>query len=136
MEASDYKSYVFPLLFFKRVCDVYDEETASAIERYGEDGAKFMGASIHRFIVPDGYHWRDVRNTAENVGIAIKNAFYAIEQANEDPKTHEKILAGVFGDASWTNKTRYLDINDRNDKKVANYRAPLPNIENVVKMKK
>ena len=109
VEASDYKSYVFPLLFFKRVCDVYDEEIANAIEQYGEDGAKFMGASIHRFIVPDGHHWKNVRNTTENVGIAIKNAFYAIEQANEDPKTHEKILVGVFGDASWANKTALPD---------------------------
>ena len=109
VEASDYKSYVFPLLFFKRVCDVYDEETANAIEQYGEDGAKFMGASIHRFIVPDGHHWKNVRNTTENVGIAIKNAFYAIEQANEDPKTHEKILVGVFGDASWANKAALPD---------------------------
>lgn len=109
VEASDYKSYVFPLLFFKRVCDVYDEETTNAIEQYGEDGAKFMGASIHRFIVPEGYHWKNVRNTTENVGIAIKNAFYAIEQANEDPKTHEKILMGVFGDASWANKAALPD---------------------------
>ena len=54
VEASDYKSYVFPLLFFKRVCDVYDEETDSAVEQYGEDGAKFMGATIHRFVVPEG----------------------------------------------------------------------------------
>lgn len=109
VEASDYKSYVFPLLFFKRVCDVYDEETTNAIEQYGEDGAKFMGASIHRFIVPEGYHWKNVRNTTENVGIAIKNAFYAIEQANEDPKTNEKILMGVFGDASWANKAALPD---------------------------
>ena len=37
VEASDYKSYVFPLLFFKRVCDVYDEETENAVKQYGED---------------------------------------------------------------------------------------------------
>lgn len=109
VEASEYKSYVFPLLFFKRVCDVYDEETANAIKQYGEDGAKFMGTTIHRFIVPEGNHWRDVRSTTENVGVAIKNAFHAIEQANEDPKTHEKILVGVFGDASWANKAALPD---------------------------
>ena len=42
VEASDYKSYVFPLLFFKRICDVYDEETENAIAQHGEEGAKFM----------------------------------------------------------------------------------------------
>lgn len=109
VEASDYKSYVFPLLFFKRICDVYDEETENAIAQHGEEGTKFMGATIHRFMIPDGHHWRDVRTVTENVGIAIKNAFYAIEQANEDSKTHEKILEGVFGDASWTNKAALPD---------------------------
>ena len=105
VEASDYKAYVFPLLFFKRICDVYDEESANAVAEYGEEGAKFMGADIHKFIVPAGHHWRDVRNTTDNIGIAIKNAFYAVEQANEDSKTHEKPLIGVFGDSPWANKS-------------------------------
>ena len=105
VEASDYKAYVFPLLFFKRICDVYDEESANAVAEYGEEGAKFMGADIHKFIVPAGHHWRDVRNTTENIGIAIKNAFYEVEQANEDLKTHEKPLLGVFGDSPWANKS-------------------------------
>ena len=109
VEASDYKSFVFPLLFFKRICDVYDEETTNAIKEYGEDGAKFMGNTIHKFVIPDGHHWCDVRNRTENIGIAIKNAFYAIEQINEDPKTHEKRLLGVFGDAPWANKAALPD---------------------------
>lgn len=109
VEASDYKSFVFPLLFFKRICDVYDEETESTIKEYGVEGAKFMGATAHKFMIPDGHHWRDVRNKTENIGIAIKNAFYAIEQINEDPITHEKRLLGVFGDAPWANKAALPD---------------------------
>ena len=109
VEASDYKSFVFPLLFFKRICDVYDEEITNAIKEYGEDGAQFMGNTIHKFVIPEGHHWRDVRNCTENVGIAIKNAFHAIEQLNEDPKTHEKLLLGVFGDAPWANKAALPD---------------------------
>lgn len=109
VEGSEYKSYVFPLLFFKRICDVYDEETQGAIKQYGEEGAKFMGETIHKFVIPSGHHWKDVRKTTEDVGIAIKNAFYAIEQANEDSKTHEKRLLGVFGNANWTNKSILSD---------------------------
>ena len=109
VEGSEYKSYVFPLLFFKRICDVYDEETQNAIKQYGEDGAKFMGETIHKFVIPNGHHWNNVRNTTENIGIAIKNAFYEIEQANEDSKTHEKRLLGVFGNANWTNKSILSD---------------------------
>ncbi len=109
VEASDYKSFVFPLLFFKRICDVYDEENESTIKEYGVEGAKFMGATAHKFMIPEGHHWRDVRNKTENIGIAIKNAFHAIEQINEDPVTHEKRLLGVFGDAPWANKAALPD---------------------------
>jgi len=31
IDASDYKTYIFPILFFKRICDVYDEEFADAM---------------------------------------------------------------------------------------------------------
>lgn len=109
VDASDYKSFVFPLLFFKRICDVYDEETARDVAKFGEEGAKFMGSSSHKFVIPEGHHWRDVRNATENIGKAIIDAFYAVEQANEDPKTHEKRLLGVFGSAPWANKSRLPD---------------------------
>lgn len=103
IDAGAYKQYIFPLLFFKRICDVYDEETLAAIEQYGEDVSDFDEDEIHTFIVPEGYHWKDVRNTSENVGTAILNAFQAIEKANID------LLHGVFGDGAWTNKNRLPD---------------------------
>ena len=109
VDASDYKTFIFPLLFFKRICDIYDEETEQLIKEYGEQGASFMGASAHRFKIPEGYHWRDVRNRTENIGAAIVNAFYEVEQSNEDKKTHEKRLLGVFGNAPWANKNRLPD---------------------------
>lgn len=109
VDASDYKSFIFPLLFFKRICDIYDEENEKLVEEYGEEGAAFMGATAHRFVIPEGHHWKDVRNTTENIGTAIVNAFYEVEQANEDKKTHEKILLGVFGSAPWANKNRLPD---------------------------
>lgn len=109
VDASDYKKYIFPLMFFKRISDVYDEETERQIHEYGEQGAHFMGEAAHSFIIPKGYHWRDIRSKTENIGTAIVNAFHEIEQANEDIKTHEKRLLGVFGNAPWTNKNRLPD---------------------------
>lgn len=103
IDAGAYKQYIFPLLFFKRICDVYDEETATAIEQYGEDVSDFDEDEIHTFIVPEGHHWKDVRNVSENVGVAIVNAFHSIEKANID------LLHGVFGDGAWTNKNRLPD---------------------------
>ena len=101
IDAGSYKQYIFPLLFFKRLCDVYDEETAQFIEDYGEDAALFE--EDHTFVIPEGHHWSDVRKATEDVGQAIVNAFRAIEKANGDK------LTGIFGDAAWTNKNRLPD---------------------------
>lgn len=65
IDAGAYKQYIFPLLFFKRICDVYDEETALAIEEYGDDATEFDADEIHTFVVPKGYHWNDVRAVSE-----------------------------------------------------------------------
>lgn len=103
IDAGAYKQYIFPLMFFKRICDVYDEETAAAIEKYGEDIDDFDEEELHTFVVPEGYHWKNVREVSENVGLAIVNAFHAIEKANIEQ------LHGVFGDGAWSNKNRLPD---------------------------
>ncbi len=98
VDRTDWKSYILPLLFFKRICDVWDEEHAAMIAAYGDDFE-----DEHRFQVPKGSHWQDVRNVSGNVGTALKNAMRAIETGNQ------KHLYGVFGDAQWTNKERLPD---------------------------
>ncbi len=103
IDAGAYKQYIFPLLFFKRICDVYDEETEKAVAEYGEDASEFDEQEIHTFVVPRGYHWNDVRAVSENVGVAIVEAFRKIENANIDK------LQGIFGDGAWTNKNRLPD---------------------------
>lgn len=103
IDAGAYKQYIFPLLFFKRICDVYDEETEKAVAEYGEDAAEFEEQEIHTFVVPQGYHWKDVRAVSENVGVAIVEAFRKVEKANADK------LQGIFGDGAWTNKNRLPD---------------------------
>lgn len=103
IDAGAYKQYIFPLLFFKRICDVYDEETEAAVAEYGDDASEFDEDEIHTFIVPKGYHWDDVRSVSENVGVAIVEAFRKVENANSDK------LQGIFGDGAWTNKNRLPD---------------------------
>ena len=102
IDASDYKQYIFPLLFFKRMSDVYDEETSEALEESGGDQAYAALPAFHRFQVPTGAHWADVRQTTQDVGAALAAAMREIEKAN--PRLH-----GIFGDAPWTNKTRLPD---------------------------
>lgn len=103
----EYKTYIIPLLFFKRISDVYDEETENVKKQYGEAAAFFFKEEdIHTFVIPDGCHWQDVRNVSENVGIAIINAMTGIESANG------KKLQGVFSsfdDADWANKNKLSD---------------------------
>lgn len=103
IDAGSYKQYIFPLLFFKRICDVYDEETDNAKKQYGDNYSEFSEDEIHSFSIPDGARWSDVRSVSSDVGAAIVKAFKKIEHANEDR------LSGIFGDAAWTNKKRLPD---------------------------
>lgn len=103
VDASDFKAYVFPLLFLKRISDVYDEERATALEESGGDQEYADLPEQHRFQVPDGAHWADLRARSTNVGQAIQRAMREIEKAN--PTT----LYGIFGDVQWTNKARLSD---------------------------
>ena len=103
IDAGDYKQLIFPLLFFKRLCDVFDEETQSALKESGGDVAFAAYPENHRFQIPQEAHWRILRQSAKNVGAAIQSAMRAIETANPDK------LYGIFGDAQWTNKDRLSD---------------------------
>jgi type I restriction enzyme M protein len=103
VDAADFKTYVFPLLFFKRISDVHDEEYRSALAESSGDEEYAQFPQNYRFQVPEGCHWRDVRVVTSNVGQALQRAMRGIEKAN--PET----LYGIFGDAQWTNKDRLSD---------------------------
>jgi len=103
VDASDFKVYIFPLLFFKRVSDVYDEEYQTALDDSEGDEEYANLPEFHRFIIPEGCHWKDVRETTTNVGLTIEKALRGIEQANQE------FLYGIFGDAQWSNKNKLRD---------------------------
>lgn len=103
IDAGDYKQYIFPLLFYKRICDVYDEELESALEESGGDVTYAKIADNHRFQVLEDAHWKTVREKTSNIGKALQLAFRSIERENQEK------LHGVFGDAPWTNKNRLPD---------------------------
>lgn len=103
IDAGDYKQYIFPLLFFKRISDVYDEEFERALAESDGDIEYAAFAENHHFQIPEGARWQDVREVTVNIGQALQGAMRAIEQANPDT------LQGIFGDASWTNKERLSD---------------------------
>lgn len=102
----EYKSYVTPILFFKRLSDVYDEEHEKALKESGGDEEYASFDENYSFVIPKGCHWNDVRNVTQNVGQAIVKAMSGIERANPD------YLSGVFSsfdDANWTDKNKLSD---------------------------
>jgi len=103
IDAADFKQYIFPLLFFKRISDVWDEEYAIALEESGNDLDYAEFRENHRFQIPKGCHWEDVRKKTVDVGAALQKALNNIEKANFE------MLHDVFGDAQWTNKRRMSD---------------------------
>ena len=103
IDAGDYKQFIFPLLFFKRLCDVFDEETVTALRESGGDQDFALFPENHRFQVPADAHWREIRKVNREVGQTLQQAMRAIETANPDK------LFGIFGDAQWTNKDRLSD---------------------------
>lgn len=98
-----YKEYIIPLLFYKRISDMYDEETDKALEISGGD-EEFAALQPHSFKIPEGAHWGDIRKATENVGSALNSALHKIENANSEK------LSGVFGaEARWTDKELLSD---------------------------
>jgi len=108
VDPTDFKAYIFPMLFFKRISDYWDWEYARAVEAFDGDERLARLDDNFRFILPaadparqlPGCHWRDLQAVDENVGAALQKMFQRIEQAN--PTT----LAGIFGDIQWSNKEK------------------------------
>ena len=103
IDAGDYKQFIFPLLFYKRLCDVFDEETVTALRESGGDQDYALFPEHHRFQVPTDAHWREIRKVNRDVGQTLQQAMRTIESANPAK------LFGIFGDAQWTNKERLSD---------------------------
>jgi type I restriction enzyme M protein len=103
VDAADFKAYIFPLLFFKRISDVYDEEWQNALQESEGDKEYASLPEFHRFIIPEDCHWRNVRETTVNVGQTIEKALRGIEQSNQ------AMLYGIFGDTQWANKNKLSD---------------------------
>jgi type I restriction enzyme M protein len=94
----DYKNYILSLMFYKRLCDQWDNETDEAIaELEREQGRPFTDAQKavfrargeHRFSIPEGAHWGDVLAVSTDIGERLTDAMRAVSNANDE-------LRGVF----------------------------------------
>ncbi len=108
INATGYKEYVFPLVFFKRISDVHEEEYRRALELSGGDEDFARQDDNFTFRIPPGCLWDDIRAVSENVGQALVAAWTRIERANPDRVVGGRTvegLGGIFGKRDhWTNK--------------------------------
>ncbi len=102
IDSGDYKHYIFGLLFYKRLSDVWWEEYEDRLDRYGGDESLAADPDEHRFPIPEGSFWEDVRKKTTDIGAALNQAFHAIEDQN--PR-----LRGIFQDVDFNNKERFPD---------------------------
>lgn len=83
IDHSEFRGYVFALLFYKRINDVYLENVA-ALEKELSDVELARDPRMHDFVVPEDCIWEKAAHTTErNLGTALNDAMRAIERANE-----------------------------------------------------
>lgn len=100
IDSSDYKKYIFGLLFYKRMSDVWDEEYQAVMKEY-DDETIARADYNHRFQVPKDCRWDKITEQAENIGQKLNNIFDKLATANS-PK-----LDKIFDDLDFANKDRF-----------------------------
>lgn len=110
IDAADFKQYIFPLVFYKRLSDVWDEETEEGLDFYDGDNEYAENVYPHQFKISSEFHFKEVKNTIKNVGLKLQQSFIGIE--NENPSLRN--IFGTFGDTQWTNAQKFTDENIKN----------------------
>jgi len=100
IDSSDYKKYIFGLLFYKRMSDVWDEEFKSIMAEYNDEDIARADYN-HRFQVPKDCRWEKITEQAENIGKKLNDIFDKLTNANS-PK-----LDKIFDDLDFANKDRF-----------------------------
>ena len=92
IDSSDYKTYIFGLLFLKRLSDRFEEEAEKLIAEGVSETVAWTDPDEHQFFVPDRARWGRIQRTASNIGEALNKACAALEEQNS---ALEGVLAGI-----------------------------------------
>ncbi|MBT2719198.1 type I restriction-modification system subunit M [Bacillus sp. ISL-57] len=84
VDSSDYKSYIFGLLFLKRLNDTFEEQHLQLIREHGKEIGELLAndPDQYQFFVPDAARWTEIRKQAEDIGSSINVAFESLENEN------------------------------------------------------
>src|SRR5687768_14626180 len=94
IDSSDFKNYIFGLLFLKRANDVFEEDVQDIMEKEGLSRAEAEEETYFR--IPKEARWNEIKKQMENIGITLDKAFAAIER--ENPSLEGVMTATKFGD--------------------------------------
>ncbi len=110
VDHSEFRGYVFALLFVKRISDVYVEEVRKLTEQLGDETLA-KDPKMHNFVVPEGSMWDEVARQSRNqVGTALNEAMIAIERANQ-PKFDGILTSGIdFNDAEKLPRAKLINL--------------------------
>ncbi len=100
IDSSDYKKYIFGLLFYKRISDVWDEEYEKIMDEF-KDESLAVADYNHRFQVPKECRWSVIANTSDNIGQRLNEIFEKVTNVNS-PK-----LDKIFDDLDFANRDRF-----------------------------
>ena len=100
IDSSDYKNYIFSMLFLKRLSDRFDEEVEIAVASGVPQAVAVNDPDEHQFAVPEAAHWGQIVKATMNLGEALNVASHEIEDANAGR------IDGVLTGTNWNDESK------------------------------
>ncbi|MEA1993395.1 MAG: class I SAM-dependent DNA methyltransferase, partial [Euryarchaeota archaeon] len=100
IDSSDYKNYIFGMLFLKRLSDVFEEKQNEIRKNHGKQFIE--DRDFHEFYVPPRARWKNIKEKTQDIGEELNKAFEVLEEENS-------LLEGVLVSIDYNDKERLPD---------------------------